>query len=178
MTRRYAQESKSQVANDWRRNDKAPNLYAIMPLERLALGWRRTIAHMMLTQDTKFDVQGRLHRLNRLARVYRRRLVRNGRTWLITDWGKLTAVLAAANGVMLTMNPAWRHWAGHLLANVFILGGIVAAPIVSVLGWIGVALPAHTGLHEVAPTLFIGALIWLVVAIVAAHAHSRRNADI
>jgi hypothetical protein len=168
----------SQVANDWRRSDRAPNTYGIIALERLTRGWRRTIAHMMLTQDSKLDLQGRIHRLNRLTRVYRRRLARNGRTWLFSSWGKLTALLAAANGLMLTMNPAWRHWAGHMLANIFILGGIVAAPLVSMVGWIGVALPAHNGLHEVAPTLFLGALIWLVAAIVAAHANSRRNSDV
>ena len=127
----------------------------------------------MLTQDTKLDLQGRLHRLNRMARLYRRRLMRGGRTWLFSGWGILTALLAAVSS--LTLNPTWRQWTGHLLANVFILGGIVAAPLVSLVGWIGVALPPRTALHEVAPTLFAGALIWLLVAIVAAHANSRRE---
>ncbi|HEV8193921.1 MAG TPA: hypothetical protein VGP82_20925 [Ktedonobacterales bacterium] len=130
---------------------------------------------MMLTQVTKFELQGRLHRLNRLARIYRRKLPRNGRTWLFSGWGVLTALLAAVSSLML--NPTWRQWTGHLLANVFIVGGIVAAPLVSVVGWIGVALPPRTALHEVAPTLFTSALIWLLVAIVAAHAHSRRNSE-
>ena len=87
----------------------------------------------------------------------------------------MTALLAAI--VSLMLQPTWRHWAGHMLANIFILGGIVAAPLVSVVGWIGVALPPRNALHEVAPTLFLGAQIWLMVAIVAAHANSLRNAD-
>jgi hypothetical protein len=129
----------------------------------------------MLTQDTRLDLQGRLHRLNRVARIYRRRLARSWRTWISSGWGVLTALLAVVSSLML--NPGWRHWAGHLLTNVFILGGIVAAPLVSVLGWIGVALPPRSVLHEVAPTLFVGALIWLLVAIVAAHAHAQRDAE-
>ena len=129
----------------------------------------------MLTQDSKLDLQGRLTRLNRVARISRRRITRNWRTWLFSGWGAVALALAALSALML--NPTWRHWAGHLLANVFILGGIVAAPLVSVVGWIGVALPPRTGLHEVAPALFVGALIWLLTAIVAAHVNSRRNLE-
>ncbi len=130
---------------------------------------------MMLTQDSKFDLQGRLTRLNRQRRVLRWRLARTWRVWLSSWWGIMAAGLAALSA--LTLNTGWRHWAGHMLANVFILGGIVAAPIVSVVGWVGVALPPRSLLHEVAPILFVGALIWLLVAIVAAHASSRRSLD-
>lgn len=163
------------MAHHMQRKDQVLNTYGIIPLGRRARGWRRTIVPMMLTQDTKLDLQGRLRRLNRIARIYRWRFARNGRTWLFSGWGMLTTLLAAISSLML--QPTWRQWAGHMLANIFILGGIVAAPLVSVVGWIGVALPPRTALHEVAPSLFLGALIWLMVAIVAAHANSRRNAD-
>src|SRR5689334_4933982 len=120
------------------RIDQVLNTNGIIPRGQRARGWRRTIVPMMLTQDTKLDLQGRLRRLNRIVRIYRWRLTRNGRTWLFSGWGMLTALLAAIASLML--QPTWRHWAGHMLANIFILGGIVAAPLVSVVGWIGVAL--------------------------------------
>jgi hypothetical protein len=126
---------------------------------------------MMLTQDHKFDLQGWLTRLNRTARAVRRKATRNGRTWLFSGRHVATAALAVVAGLML--HPGLRQWAGHVLANVFILGGIVAAPVISIVGWIGTALPPRTALHEASSALFLGALIWLVLAIVAAHAHSR-----
>src|SRR5262245_11489814 len=171
MTWRYAHESDTKRQWSKAQGDASTNM--AIPFWRQARGRRQTGVPMMLTQDSKLDLQGRMHRLTRLVRLYRRRLARNGRTWLFSGWGMLVTMVAAVSS--LTLNPTWRHWTGHLLANVFILGGIVAAPLVSLVGWIGVAQPPRTALHEVAPTLFASALIWLLVAIVAAHADSRRG---
>src|SRR5262249_50972870 len=148
MAWRYAQESNATQHMTGDPETKCRLETNRYPLEPRAEGWRRISAQMMLTQDTKLDLQGRMQRLNRIARVCRRRLKRNGRAWLFASWGIFTTLLATLSSLML--NPTWRHWTGHLLANVFILGGVVAAPLVSVVGWIGVALPPRTGLHEVA----------------------------
>ncbi len=58
----------------------------------------------------------------------------------------------------------------HSLANVCVLGGVVGAPCISILAWVGMALPTKAPLHQAAPTLMTGALIWLALAIVGAHA--------
>src|SRR5260221_14430471 len=56
--------------------------------------------------------------------------------------------------------PVTRQWLASALANICILGGILAAPVVSVVGWIGLALPKYALLHQMAPMLVAGSLIW------------------
>ncbi len=63
-----------------------------------------------------------------------------------------------------------RHWLATVLANICILGGILAAPVVSAVAWIGLALPKHTLLHQMAPMLVVGSIVWFGVAIACAHA--------
>lgn len=72
-------------------------------------------------------------------------------------------------------SSALRHSLVPLLANICIVGGIVAAPIVSAVAWIGMVLPAHSLLHQVANTLFAIALIWLCLAIVGAHTQANEQ---
>jgi hypothetical protein len=79
-------------------------------------------------------------------------------------WNAMAALLTAATG------STTRQMLAHSLANVCILGGIVGAPIISVLAWIGMVFPDTTPLHQAAPTLMTGALIWLALAIIGAHA--------
>jgi len=77
----------------------------------------------------------------------------------------------------LLASSAMRHWLSTAFATFAIVGGIVAAPIISVVAWIGVALPDHAPLHQAAPTLFIGALLWMVMGIVSAHARREDSGD-
>lgn len=79
-----------------------------------------------------------------------------------------TVTLAAA----MLARESVRHWLGVVLANLCIVGGVVAAPLVSLLGWVGMAMPTHSLLHAAAPVLFMAALIWLGLAIVGAHVQS------
>jgi hypothetical protein len=79
-------------------------------------------------------------------------------------WNAMAALLTAATGSMT------RQMLAHTLANVCILGGIVGAPVISVLAWIGMVLSDTSPLHQAAPALMTGALIWLALAIIGAHA--------
>lgn len=83
--------------------------------------------------------------------------------------------LLAAAAVGLLTSPLLRHWLIVLVINICVVGGVVAAPVVSVLAWIGMALPTHTLLHEASPLLFGTSLLWLSLAIFGAHAHSVRR---
>jgi hypothetical protein len=80
----------------------------------------------------------------------------------------LDALLAAL--LLLGASPLARHWIGVIVSNVCILGGIVAAPVVSMVAWVGLALPTHALLHQIAPALVATSLIWFFLAIVGAHA--------
>jgi hypothetical protein len=62
-----------------------------------------------------------------------------------------------------------RHTLVSLGANIAIIGGILATPIISVVAWIGMLLPASMPLHHAAPNLMVGALVWLALAIIGAH---------
>lgn len=82
----------------------------------------------------------------------------------------VTAALGV--GISLASSHALRHSLALLLANVCIVGGVIAAPIVSVLAWIGMVLPEQSILHHAANVLFAVALVWLALAIVGAHAQA------
>jgi hypothetical protein len=92
----------------------------------------------------------------------RRKSARSGQQAL--TWNAMGALLTAVTGSMA------RQMLAHTLANVCILGGIVGAPVISVMAWVGMALPTAAPLHQAAPTLMTGALIWLALAITGAHA--------
>ncbi|HKW23824.1 MAG TPA: hypothetical protein VJO13_20770, partial [Ktedonobacterales bacterium] len=68
------------------------------------------------------------------------------------------------------------QWVLTALSNIAIIGGILAAPVISLVAWIGVTLPSHAPLHQAAPTLFIGALLWMAMGIVSAHARREYHA--
>ena len=90
-------------------------------------------------------------------------------------WSAILIVCVVA--LLVLASSASRHWLSTSFAYVAIVGGIVAAPIISVVAWIGVALPVHAPLHQAAPTLFIGALLWMAMAFVSAHARRDRSAN-
>ncbi len=97
------------------------------------------------------------------------------------DWRDVTRSLTSSRlvracvvGVSLVvatvLSTPLRHWMLEALTAVCVLGGILAAPVVSLIAWLGLVLPENTGLHRIAPVLFGAALIWLCLAILGAHA--------
>src|SRR5690242_14177601 len=48
-------------------------------------------------------------------------------------------------------------------ATVGILGGVVCTPLISVVAWVGMVLPAQATLHQLAPMLMTAALVWLAL---------------
>lgn len=87
---------------------------------------------------------------------------------------------ALASLLFFAASPFARHWLTEIVSNVCILGGIVAAPVVSMVAWIGLVLPTHALLHRLAPALVATSLIWFCMAIVGSHAlrlDQRRHAD-
>lgn len=66
-----------------------------------------------------------------------------------------------------------RHWLGELMATVCVVGGFVAAPLLTVTAWVGLALPARVPLHRASTTLFLVAVIWLALALICAHCYQQ-----
>jgi hypothetical protein len=65
---------------------------------------------------------------------------------------------------------------GQAVVNAAILGGILLSPIVSLLGWISLVLPAPAPLRHAAAGLLVCALVWLALAVALAHVCRRRPA--
>lgn len=85
----------------------------------------------------------------------------------------LAAVVSIA--ASLASSHALRHSLVLALANICIVGGVVAAPLVTVIAWIGMVLPEQSLLHHAANALFAVAFVWLCLAIVGAHARSNER---
>jgi hypothetical protein len=58
------------------------------------------------------------------------------------------------------------------LLDICVFGGVTVTPILSIMGWIGLMLPTHSALHQVASPLLCVAVVWLAFAIAAAHTFS------
>ncbi len=54
-------------------------------------------------------------------------------------------------------------------AQVCVLVGAIAAPVLSLIGWVGLMLPASTWLHYAAPGLLASAMIGLGTALIGAY---------
>jgi len=54
-------------------------------------------------------------------------------------------------------------------AQVCVLVGAIAAPVLSSIGWVGLMLPASTWLHYAAPGLLASAMIGLATALIGAY---------
>ncbi len=122
--------------------------------------------------------QQKLRHWQRKARVLARKAAHEGHIQYILTWRVWSALLILLMVALnLLANPTYRHWLVTALANIAIIGGILAAPLISLVAWIGVTLPAHTALHRAAPTLFIGALLWMAMGFVSAHARREVPAD-
>ena len=57
----------------------------------------------------------------------------------------------------------------QVLTSVWILGGMIAAPLIAIVAWAGVMLPEQVPLHRVSSTLFVIAIVWIATAIASAH---------
>jgi hypothetical protein len=92
-------------------------------------------------------------------------------THVVFIWSTLIALLT------LLGSPLTRQWLATTLGNICVLGGILAAPVVSVVAWIGLLLPSHALLHQLAPALVITSLVWFGLAIAGAHAFRLNRRD-
>lgn len=79
------------------------------------------------------------------------------------------AVIALAPVVVALASPQLRHWLAEAMANLLVLGGFIAAPILTVVAWIGLMLPSRLPLHQLSSTLFVVALIWVAAGLLIAH---------
>jgi hypothetical protein len=128
---------------------------------------------MMVTQDRIDGSRGLHGQIPGAEGSARGRLETTQRSQQALTWSAMGALVTAVTGLMT------RQMLARTLANVCILGGIVGAPFISMLAWIGMVLPTTAPLHQAAPTLMTGALIWLALAIIGAHAFrlDRRDKD-
>lgn len=78
-------------------------------------------------------------------------------------------VIALAPVVAVLASQQFRHWLVELTANLLVLGGFIAAPILTVVAWVGLMLPSRLALHQMSSTLFIVALIWVAAGLLIAH---------
>jgi hypothetical protein len=81
------------------------------------------------------------------------------------------ALLAVGPALALMSNASVRHWIVEMALNVAVVGGFVAAPVLSLTAWVGLTLPAQMPLHQASSGLFVAALVWVSVAVVIAHLH-------
>jgi hypothetical protein len=133
---------------------------------------------MTIWQDIDQRPGTKLRHWQRKAHILARKAAHRGHVRYIFTWRVWSALLIALM-VMISLlaNPAYRQWVLSALSNIAILGGILAAPVISLVAWIGVTLPSHAPLHQAAPTLFIGALLWMAMGIVSAHARREGYAE-
>lgn len=80
-------------------------------------------------------------------------------------------------GILLVLlsSGAARHWIAESAATVCVVGGFIAAPILTITAWIGMIAPNLLLLHRVSTLLFLIALIWLALAFISAHLHHSRQ---
>ena len=76
---------------------------------------------------------------------------------------------------LVVTNTQARHWLAEASATVCVLGGFLAAPLLTVAAWIGLALPERMPLHQASTTLFLIAVIWMALALIGAHLHHERH---
>lgn len=126
----------------------------------------------MVSQDCIEGSQGLRAQIPSAAGSASGRFDDSQRSQQVLTWSAMVAALLTVMTSSVT-----RQMLGHTLANVCILGGIVGAPFISMLAWVGMVLPTMAPLHQAAPTLMTGALIWLALAIIGAHAFRRDRRD-
>lgn len=73
--------------------------------------------------------------------------------------------------------PQARHWLAETGATLCVAGGFIAAPVLTLAAWIGLALPPRVLLHQASTALFVIAIIWMAAALIGAHLHHNRGAE-
>ncbi len=68
-----------------------------------------------------------------------------------------------------------RAWVSDRATTICVFGGLLLAPLLTVMAWIGLLLPSRAPLHHAAETLVVVAVVLLVLALVRAQKHSHRN---
>ena len=89
---------------------------------------------------------------------------------------RVVALPHVARPALATVLDARRRvWLAEWSAILCVVGGFLAAPLLSLLAWIGLLLPSSTALHRTAETLFIISIVWLSLALVTAHSQHDRH---
>jgi len=93
------------------------------------------------------------------------------------DFIRLIQGPLALVGVLLVLlsSAAARHWIAESAATVCVVGGFIAAPILTITAWIGTIAPNLLLLHRASTALFVIALVWLALAFISAHLHHSRQ---
>ena len=77
--------------------------------------------------------------------------------------------------LVLLSSGAARDWIAESAATICVVGGFIAAPILTITAWIGMIAPNLLLLHRVSTQLFLIALIWMALAFISAHLHHSRH---
>jgi hypothetical protein len=77
--------------------------------------------------------------------------------------------------VVLLSSEDVRHKIGESAATICVVGGFIAAPILTITAWIDMIAPDFLPLHHLSTPLFLIAIIWLALAFIGAHLHHSRQ---
>jgi hypothetical protein len=77
--------------------------------------------------------------------------------------------------VVLLSSEDIRHKIAESAATICVVGGFIAAPILTITAWIDMIAPEALPLHHLSTPLFLIAIIWLAMAFIGAHLHHSRQ---
>jgi len=77
--------------------------------------------------------------------------------------------------VVLLSSADVRHKIVESAATICVVGGFIAAPILTITAWIDMIAPDVLPLHHLSTPLFLIAIIWLALAFIGAHLHHSRQ---
>ena len=89
----------------------------------------------------------------------------------------MRAAWALGPALLALANPHFRHWLAQALGSACVIGGVFAAPLLTLVAWLGLMLPERVALHQASTTLFAVALIWVVLAVLSAHVQANKRQD-
>ncbi|HZC79230.1 MAG TPA: hypothetical protein VE258_15865 [Ktedonobacterales bacterium] len=87
----------------------------------------------------------------------------------------MRAVWALGPLLLALANPHFRQWLAQAVGSACVIGGFFAAPLLTLVAWLGLMLPERVALHQASTTLFAAALIWVVLAVASAHVQAHRR---
>jgi hypothetical protein len=99
------------------------------------------------------------------------------------SWSFQALALVLLSALVVVASSGVRHRLAEAVATVCVVGGFIAAPLLTITAWIGLALPQRVPLHSASNPLFVAAIIWLALAFIGAHLHqgarsSHRSPDL